>query len=557
MEYKQQLPEPATTRVRIKPRIIIHGGAGNIRRKGYPPGKYEEYRHALLTIVRNTDAFMNGDAGRDTSEEKKRLMHQQRQQHGPTALDIATHAVVQLEDCPLFNAGHGAVFTRDGINQLEASVMVSRGRAKRGVGVSGLRRVRNPILLAKAMLERGDADLGGAGAGRPSSFLPGRDASGEERRRLEGEAHRTDEEEHGERGDDDGGDDDDGDDDDDLDVPSAQGHTMLWGRAAEQLARKYGLDMVDPSYYFTQQRWDEHIRALEREKQQQQQHRGSSAYCSQTTAMVTATWSADEYLPQGTCGAVALDDRGVICAATSTGGMTNKLTGRIGDTPVPGAGFWAEEWEEEVTSGSSKSMWDRAADAVANTTAGITLAGPLKGLLADCLPTPFLYTPVPPVVPFTHNDYDDGAHSPHRRNDYSNDNSNNNSNIVATRSTGLSGTGNGDSFLRIAAAHTVACLARLRPLPASRALAAVAGPGGDLQRSAGTRWGRGAGEGEGGIIGVECALCRDATTGELLAARSEVVMGYNCGGMYRAWIDDRGEAVMSVWTDGAPDEDWP
>ena len=79
----------------------------------------------------------------------------------PSALEVATFAVVQLENNPLFNAGHGAVFTRDGINELEASVMVSRGYAKRGVGVMGLRRVRNPILLARAMLERGDADLGG------------------------------------------------------------------------------------------------------------------------------------------------------------------------------------------------------------------------------------------------------------------------------------------------------------------------------------------------------------------------------------------------------------
>ncbi|PNY25713.1 Isoaspartyl peptidase, partial [Tolypocladium capitatum] len=134
----------------ITPRLIIHGGAGNIQRRGYPAEKYDEYRTALLTTVRNTHAYMTA--------EKRRQPR--------SALAMATHAVVQLEDCPLFNSARGAVFTRDGVNELEASVMVSRGRAKRGVGVGGLRRVRNPILLARAMLERGGRDLGARG--RPS-----------------------------------------------------------------------------------------------------------------------------------------------------------------------------------------------------------------------------------------------------------------------------------------------------------------------------------------------------------------------------------------------------
>ena len=88
-----------------------------------------------------------------------RVMSQTNVHHEPSALMIATHAVVQLEDSPLFNSGHGSVFTRDGINELEASVMVSRGHRKRGVGVTGLRHVRNPILLARKMLEHGDEDL--------------------------------------------------------------------------------------------------------------------------------------------------------------------------------------------------------------------------------------------------------------------------------------------------------------------------------------------------------------------------------------------------------------
>lgn len=385
----------------------------------------------------------------------------------PSALAIATHAVAQLEDNPLFNSARGAVFTRDGINQLEASVMVSRGAAKRAVGVMGLRRVRNPILLARRILEHGNADLSASS----SSYASAGAAGGSP-----------------------------------LDVPSAQGHTQIWGDAAEQLAGMYGLDMVDPGYFFTQRRWDEHVRALGREA------RGEGV-CS---------WAADEYLPQGTCGAVAMDAEGVICVATSTGGMTNKLTGRVGDTPVPGAGFWAEEWTEEGDP-TGRGFWGRVRAAVSASSAPlVTLTEPLRGVLADCLPTPYLYSPL-------------GSRT-----------------TTTTRSMGVSGTGNGDSFLRIAAVHTVAAMARWKPEPTSLALTHVTGPDGELQRSAGDRWGR-TGEGEGGMIGIESVVVRDAE-GRIVDARSEVIMDYNCGGMFRAWIDDEGEPVMSIWTNGGPDK---
>lgn len=154
----------------------------------------------------------------------------------PSALQTATFAVKLLEDEPLFNSGHGAVFTRDGINELEASVMVSRGYKKRAVGVSGIRRVKNPILLASKILEAGEEDL------EASSVTP---YSG-------------------------------------ADIPSAQGHGHLHGpELTETLARRYGLDIVDPSYFFTQRRWDEHVRSLEREK---------------IEGGVAATWSEHEYL---------------------------------------------------------------------------------------------------------------------------------------------------------------------------------------------------------------------------------------------------------------------
>lgn len=420
--------------------------------------KTNEYMNS--TCEKPTAAYLSGhDSGRK----------------GPSALEIATFAVVQLENSPLFNSGHGAVFTRDGTNELEASVMVSRGFKKRGVGVMGLKHVRNPILLARKMLEHGEEDLASKGQ---ASSVPGTDGCGNH--------------------------------DGDLDVPSAQGHTQLHGRTAEQLARKYGLEMVDPSYFFTQQRWNEHIRALEKERQ----GRG------------LGTWDAAEYLPQGTCGAVALDEHGVICAATSTGGMTNKLSGRIGDTPVVGAGFFCEEWEEQP---STKSAWDTFSDVVANARPGLSITGPLKGFLADCFPSPFTYAPANPTLLGS-------------------------GNITVSRSMGASGTGNGDSFLRINAVRTVAAMARYKPTSTSRALTHVVGPNGELQRSAGERWGK-TGEGEGGMIGIECIVERDGN-GRIVKVTSEVAMDYNSGGMYRAWIDDNGKPIMSIWSNDSEDDDF-
>jgi L-asparaginase len=389
----------------------------------------------------------------------------------PSALYIATFAVRQLEDNPLFNAGHGAVFTRDGINELEASVMVSRGRAKRGVGVMGLRRVRNPILLAKALLEHGDADLGATTGMGVAVDMGGQQCATEEG--LAGGAG--------------------------LDVPSAQGHTQIHGEAAESLARRYGLEMVAPGYFFTQTRWDEHVRALQRERE----GKGLS------------TWSREEYLPQGTVGAIALDAEGVVCCATSTGGLTNKLTGRIGDTPVVGAGFWAEEWMEDRR---------HLAESLRSGGPVLDFSGELRGWLADCLPTPFVYSPVE-------------APAPRRR-------------LTTTRSMAVSGTGNGDSFLRVAAARTVGAIARFGAVPTSEALTRVTGPLGELQLSAGSRWGR-TGEGEGGIIGIELVVVRDGR-GDVVETRSEVLHDFNCGGMLRAWIDETGRPCFKAFRDEDP-----
>jgi L-asparaginase len=259
MEYRK--PSLAIT-----PRLVIHGGAGNILPSNLPLQKYNQYRASLLNILSASYHFLTSPSS-------------------TSALDTVTYAVTLLENNPLFNSGHGAVFTRDGINELEASIMVSKGKKKRGVGVMGLQHVKNPIKLAREMLVRGEEDIEGG--------------NGEHRGPMVAEANSR----------------------------GAQGHSQLHKVSAEQLAQEWGLEMVDEKYFFVQSRWDEHIKGLERE----------------TNGEGLATWDQHDFVPQGTCGAVALDRDGVIAVATSTGGMTNKLTGRIGDTPSIGAGFWAEE----------------------------------------------------------------------------------------------------------------------------------------------------------------------------------------------------------------------
>lgn len=145
-------------------------------------------------------------------------------------------------------------------------------------------------------------------------------------------------------------------------APLIAPHPFLSGANAESLGESLGEQLVDPSYFFTEARWREHRRGLGLpEEPLPPGHDGQPGDLPPVDMM-----------PQGTVGAVALDVNGCICAVTSTGGRTNKLVGRIGDTPVMGAGFWAEEWKIK---GWTRRMWCKLTRQELHNAAGISGTG--------------------------------------------------------------------------------------------------------------------------------------------------------------------------------------
>ena len=404
----------------VTPRIIIHGGAGNITRKTISKDEYDAYLASLRNILSSAVDCLS--------------------QPSATAVDVATHAVSMLEDDALYNSGKGAVFTTEGQNELECSIMVSDGYRKRSVGCMMLRHVKNPIKLARELLMRGEVD-GGDGS---------------------------------------------------------QDHCQYSGPFVEGLADNWGLEIVDSSYFFTQKRWDEHKRGL-KEKEVAK----DSAEMSD--------WEKANYIPLGTCGAVVLDNSGTICTATSTGGLTNKVPGRVGDTPTTGAGFWAEEWYEAASIPEPRMVYRPCA----TTPLEHLSRGNIRSLATDCLAT-FTAPSAAPEKSFVPGQLDTKPSS-------------------IRRAVGMSGTGNGDSFLKLAAARTVAANARFSQTSLSDALTWMVGPGGELQRSAGDRWRR-THEGTGGMIGIEVAK-----------GKATVVQDYNCGGMLRAWTEEDGQHQSRIF----------
>jgi beta-aspartyl-peptidase (threonine type) len=215
------------------PVLVIHGGAGVIRRD-MDPARQKAVRAALAKAL--ADGYAELKAGRP-------------------ALDGVATAIADLEDDPHFNAGRGAVFTHDGRNELDAAIM--DGFTLRAGAVAGVRRVKNPILLARAVMEHSD-------------------------------------------------------------------QVMMAGEGAEAFARQAGIVLVDPGYFRTDERWQQLQRALR-----------------QDDASLTRKPAGGQDRHFGTVGAVALDVQGHLAAGTSTGGITDKRWGRIGDSPVIGAGTYA------------------------------------------------------------------------------------------------------------------------------------------------------------------------------------------------------------------------
>jgi beta-aspartyl-peptidase (threonine type) len=212
--------------------LVIHGGSGVVPKK--------EMTHALKTQYE--------------ADLKEALKAGYKALKDGTCLDAVEAAIKVLEDSPRFNAGKGAVFTSEGRNELDASLM--EGKEKRAGAVAAVTRVKNPIVAARAVMERTE-------------------------------------------------------------------HVLLVGPGADRFAAEAGLEMVNPRYFMTEERWREWKEAVREE----QKRKGKGQAPKR---------------PGGTVGAVALDRSGNLAAGTSTGGLTNRLPGRVGDSPIIGAGTYCD-----------------------------------------------------------------------------------------------------------------------------------------------------------------------------------------------------------------------
>lgn len=248
-----QLQSPQNPRLGF----MIHGGAGVAPKGTLTPEKERELRSKL------EDAVVAG---------YKAL------QAGKSSLDAVEAAIRILEDSPLFNAGKGAVFTHDGTNELDASIM--SGKTFAAGAVAGLRHIKNPISLARAVMEKSE-------------------------------------------------------------------HVMMIGDGAEKFAREQRLEIVDAKYFWTQHRWDALQKILKEEKANESK---KEKVKSQNSEPEAKDKPSNRF---GTVGAVGLDKNGDLAAGTSTGGMTNKKYGRVGDAPIIGAGTYANN----NTCGVSATGW--------------------------------------------------------------------------------------------------------------------------------------------------------------------------------------------------------
>ena len=221
--------------------IVIHGGAGNILRENMSDSLEKVYKTKLKEAIRTGHEILV---------------------KGGSALEAVQRAINVMENSPLFNAGKGAVFTNEGTNELDASIM--DGATLNAGAVAGVTIVKNPINLAYEVMENSE-------------------------------------------------------------------HVMMAGKGAELFAKKQGLEIVDPEYFYTENRYKSLQRIKDQEETRLDHDDNRSAF-------------VDPYIKDakfGTVGAAALDKHGNLAAGTSTGGMTNKRWGRIGDAPIIGAGTYA------------------------------------------------------------------------------------------------------------------------------------------------------------------------------------------------------------------------
>ncbi len=200
--------------------LVIHGGAGTILKANMSAEKEKLYINKLQDALQTGEAILKD---------------------GGTSIDAITATIMVMENSPLFNAGKGAVFTEEGIVEMDASIM--DGKTSSAGAVAGVHTIKNPIMAARAVMEN-------------------------------------------------------------------TAHVLLTGDGADDFANSQGLEIVDSSYFFTENRWESYQNAKNKK--------------------------------HGTVGAVALDKHGNLAAGTSTGGMNYKMKGRVGDSPIIGAGTYAD-----------------------------------------------------------------------------------------------------------------------------------------------------------------------------------------------------------------------
>lgn len=241
-------------------RLVIHGGAGTITKDTITPEQEKEYKEKLTEALNAGYAVLNS---------------------GGTSIEAVQKSINVMEDSPLFNAGKGAVFTHDGRNELDASIM--DGKTRKAGAVASVTTVKNPINAAIAVMEKSP-------------------------------------------------------------------HVMMVSNGADLFAKEQGLTIVDPSYFRTEHRWQQLQKAIEKE-QVVLDHDGKTAALFIDPMMYDYKY--------GTVGAVALDQHGNLAAGTSTGGMTNKRYGRVGDSPIIGAGNYADNETVAVSATGSGEMFIR------------------------------------------------------------------------------------------------------------------------------------------------------------------------------------------------------